>query len=570
MDKGVETYYRVDDEFLFISLDSIAMMGGSNPFLDVAGAFKTTLTRFVSLSPTFKINNLIRDSIQSVALSGVKGNPLANAFNGIKLYKDDRASALAGGGLFAMGNAFDGDQASIIKRILKTGVRKADVLTTTEQAKVWFGKMQDKYDEVSDSMENANRIALYDKLRREGASHLDAAYAARDLQDFSLQGAWGAIRYASKLLPYFNARLQGLYKMGRDGLDPVRSVLFGNPTDTEKQKAAKFATVLAAVTAVELALYFYQKDDDDWKKREEWDKDSFYWFKLPTTDFAVRIPKPFEIGAIGTLFGRVAEQMADSSADGKLFAQRVAALVHDNFAINPMPQIFRPAYDIARNKDGFTDRSIESMGMERLSKENRINPNTSPVAVGLAKMNQIVAEGVGKVIGSDGQSMQLSPIQVDYMLRGYLGWMGTVMQSTSTELVQPLKGAARPDRRVDDLFIVGNFVKTMPQSQSKYITAFYKNAADVQMVVSDYNNFKNLGQSEQALKTVMENKDKYALHTLYSQTANQLSAISHRIKLVQDDKVMSGEEKRATIDRMNLLRSDIAKRVEEIRKARGN
>jgi hypothetical protein len=540
-------------------------MGNRNPFMDIAGAFKTTLTRFVSLSPTFKINNLIRDSIQSVAVSGASSNPLMNAFNGVKLYKEDRASALAAGGLFAMGNAFDGDQSSIIKRILKTGVRKADVLTTTEHAKQWFGKVQDKYDEVSDAMENANRISLYDKLRREGATHLDAAYAARDLQDFSLQGSWAAIRYASQVLPYFNARLQGLYKLGLDGIDPVRSVLFGNPTDTEKQKAAKFATVLAAVTAVELLLYFTFKDDDDWKKREEWDKDGFYWFKVPGTEAAVRIPKPFEIGALGTLFGRVAEQMADETATGKLFAQRVAALFHDNFAINPMPQIFRPAYDVARNKDGFTDRSIESMGMERLSKENRVNPGTSPVAIGLAKMNQLVAEGVGAVIGSDGQSMQLSPIQVDYMLRGYLGWMGTVMQSTSRELVQPLKDSAMPDRRIDDLFIVGNFVKTTPQSQSKYITAFYKNASEVQTVVSDFNAFKNMGQLDEALKVVNENKDKYALKGLYSQATTQLSAISHRIKMIQDDKVLDGAQKRAEIDRMNQLRSDLAMRVEQIR-----
>lgn len=565
MENGKPVHYRVDDEFLLQSLDSIATMGGSNVFMDVAREFKTTLTRFISLSPTFKINNLIRDSIQSLAMSDNGHNPVANAFNGYRLYKDNRAEALAGGGLFAMGNAFDGDQSSSVKRMLKTGVRQADILTTTDQAKDWFGKAQDKYDEISDAMENSNRIALYQQLREKGATHLEASFAARDLQDFSLQGSWAAIRFAAQVLPYFNARLQGLYKMGRDGIDPVRSVLFGNPTDSDRQKAAKFMTVLGAITAVELALYFWQRNDDDWKKREEWDKDAFYWFKLPGTEKAVRIPKPFELGAIGTLVGRVAEQMTDSEVEGKLFAQRFAALLHDNFAINPIPQFIRPIDDLRRNKDGFTDRPIESMGMERMSKENRVNPGTSPVAIGLAKMNSWMAEGAAKVTGGDAQNMQLSPIQVDYLLRGYLGWVGTVMQSSSVAAFAPFKKGESPESRIDDVFIVGNFVKTMPQSQSKYVTSFYENAKQIATVASDYQTFVNMGEVKKAEKLLDSKRDVLALSKVYAQTTNQLSLISHRIKMVTDTENMDGAEKRIEIDRLNGLRSEIAKRAEELR-----
>jgi hypothetical protein len=415
-------------------------------------------------------------------------------------------------------------------------------------------------------MENSNRIALYQQLREKGATHLEAAYAARDLQDFSLQGGWAAIRYASQILPYFNARLQGLYKMGRDGIDPVRSVLFGNPTDAERQKAAKFAVVLGAITAVELALYFWQRNDDDWKKREEWDKDAFYWFKVG--DKAVRVPKPFELGAIGTLVGRVAEQMTDSSVEGKLFAKRFAALLHDNFAINPIPQIVRPLDDIRRNKDGFTDRPIESMGMERMSKQNRVNPGTSPVAVGVAKMTSWLAEGVSTVSGGDAQDMQISPIQADYLIRGYLGWVGTVMQATSTAAFATMQKGERPDTKIDDVFIVGNFVKSMPQSQSKYLTSFYENAKQISTVASDFQTFVNMGQLEKAQKVVEKERDKLALSKAYAQTTNALSDISHRIKIVTADETMDGHQKRIEIDRLNTLRSDIAKRTEEFRIAR--
>jgi hypothetical protein len=568
MEKGKPVHYEVKDEFLLTALDKIANVGASNWFLDIARPFKTTLTRFVSLSPTFKINNLVRDSVQSLALSDNGKNPIANAIEGYRSYKHDHADALASGGVFAMGNAGDGDQSVSLKRIIKSGVDNQNVLTTTEKAKAWFGKYQDKYDEISDAMENANRINLYNKVIAQGGSPLDAAYAARDLQDFSLQGSWEAIRWASQVLPYFNARLQGLYKIGRDGIDPVRSVMFGEPTDSERKKAAKFGIVLGAVTLVELSLYLAQMDDDDWKKREEWDKDSFYWFKIPGTETSVRVPKPFELGAIGTAIGRATEQFVDPTVEGKLFGKRLLALLHDNLAINPVPQMFRPVLELDSNKDGFTGRPIESMGMERLSKANRVNAGTSSVGIGLAKINQIGAEVVSAVTGANAENMQLSPIQMDYTIRGYLGWVGTVMQASGNFLLSPLKPGESPDKRIDDLFVVGNYVKTMPQSQSKYVSSFYENAKEISTVASDYRMYLNAGETAKAAELLSEKRDLITLSKAYTQTADTLAQVGKRIKMVQENEQMDGAAKRIEIDRLNALKSELAKRAEEMRISR--
>jgi len=568
MEKGKETFYRIDDEFLLTSLSAVAQMPSYGWGMDIMRGFKTTLTRFISLSPTFKINNLIRDSIQSIGLSELSRNPIGNVMQGWRAYKTERAEALAGGGLFAMGNAFDGDQSASVKRLLKTGVNKADILDTPEKVASFFGKMQDKYDEVSDASENANRLALYQQLRAKGASHLEASYAARDLQDFSLQGSWSAIRYAAQVLPYFNARLQGLYKLGRDGLDPTIQVLTGKASDTERQKAAKFATVTGAVVAVAMILYLSQKDDEDWKKREDWDRDAFFWFKIPGTQTAVRIPKPFEMGAIATLVERFTEQMADSSVEGKVFAKRLGAVFHDTFAVNPIPQAIRPLYDIARNKDGFTDRPIESMGMERISVENRVSPGTSAAAVALGTVNSLFAEFASKATGGaiSTQSTQLSPIQYDYLLKGYLGWVGTVIQTASNVAATPFKdGASSRYERIDDFLVVGNYVKTVPQSQSRYVTSFYENAKDIATATSDVSHFLNSGQLEKAKEAFVEKSDKIALAKLYTKGTNMMSTIGKQVRIVEDDPKMSGAEKRLEIERLQQLRIQIAKDVEDIR-----
>jgi hypothetical protein len=359
-----------------------------------------------------------------------------------------------------------------------------------------------------------------------------------------------------------------MYKLGRDGLDPTMQVLTGNASDTERQKAAKFATVTGAVVTAAMILYLSQKDDEDWKKREDWDRDAFFWFKLPGTDKAVRIPKPFEMGAIATLVERMTEQMIDSQVEGKVFGKRLLSVLHDTFAINPIPQAIRPIYDIARNKDGFTDRPIESMGMERISPQFRQSPGTSAAAVGINKVNNMFAEFASAATGGaiKPESVQLSAIQYDYMLKGYLGWVGAVVQTASNAMAAPFKdGESSKYERIDDFLVVGNFVKTVPQAQSRYVTSFYENSKDMATAASDVSHFLNSGQFEKANEIFTEKADKLALAKLYSKGTNMMSAIGNQIRMIEDDPEMDGAEKRLEIERLQQIRIDIAKQVEDMR-----
>jgi hypothetical protein len=345
-------------------------------------------------------------------------------------------------------------------------------------------------------------------------------------------------------------------------------VLTGNASNTERQKAAKFATVTGAVVAVGLLLYLTQKDDEDWKKREDWDRDAFFWFKVPGTDKAVRIPKPFEMGAIATLVERFTEQMVDSSVEGKVFAKRLGAVLHDTFAINPIPQAIRPLWDLYGNKDGFTDRPIESMGMERISPQLRKSPGTSAAAVSLNTVNNMFAQFASTATGGaiKPESVQFSAIQYDYLLKGYLGWVGAGIQTASNMMAAPFKDGASPRyERIDDFLVVGNYVKNVPQAQSRYVTSFYENSKDIATAASDVSHFLNAGQLEKANELFTEKQDKLALVKLYNKGTNMMSSISSQIRMIEDDKEMSGAEKRLEIERLQQIRIDIAKQVEEIR-----
>ena len=559
---GQPVYYQVLDPLLLDSITSIGYMGPKSKFLDVARGFKNVLQFGVTISPAFKIRNLFRDSISAMAVSDLKKNPFANVVNGWALSNKDNPahmSALAGGALFNFGSIVEGDQAALVKRLVKMGVKEEHILDTPAKIKNQLKKAWDKYQELGNKSESANRMALYQQMKDKGYGHLEASYYARDLLDFSMQGSWPAFRLLTQVVPFLNARTQGLYKLGKDGINPTVRVFYnsitGKPIEqTDKQKAEAFGIVTGAVCLASLALYFAFKDDEEFKKRDEWDRDNFWWFKLPGMEYALRIPKPFEIGAFGTLVERTAEQIFDQGSEGKQFEQSLKRMITDTFAVN-LPQFFKPLVDLYANKDSFTGAPIESAGMERLSKQERATDTTSPLAIALGGLTKIMVPGEG-----------LSPVQVDYAIKAYFGWLGGTIAETSHYAVMPFKDGAYPDTKWVDKVSVG-FIKSLPSNQSKYATAFYENNKEISQAYADMRHYAEIGDSAKVLKILEEKQDKIGLAKFYDKTAKNMAKVRLQIRMITNDTSMDGATKREEIDRLKSLISMMAEQAEDTRKA---
>jgi hypothetical protein len=569
MENGKTVHYALSDPDLVDAISTISYLGPKSAFLDIAKGFTNALRYGVTLSPAYKIRNLIRDSMSSAAVSELGPNMFENVYNGLRMSsKGDPTfmAALAGGGIFEMGTAHEGDQARLIKRLIDKGIKEATILDTPEKIK---GKLQDllnSYNELGNRFENANRLALYKKLRESGKSHLEASFAARDLMDFSMQGQFRTVKIIASLVPFFNARLQGLYKLGRDGITPTYRLIYNATTGKEtslsdKQKAQRFMTMSSAIMLASILLYGIYKDDEDFQRREGWDRDNFWWFKIG--DVAFRIPKPFEIGALGTIAERTYEQLADEGVEGKVFAERLNHILMDTFSLNPMPQMIKPLIDIYANKDSFTGAPIESAGMERLSKQERMTNKTSGVAVALGG----ISEGAAKILTFNPDAQGISPIQMDYFIKAYLGWMGATAVSTADLAVEPFKEGTRVRKPVIDTLAMG-FIKTEPELQSKYMTQFYENNAKLQSALADMRHYAELGDMEKVTKILEEKGDKIALSKVYDKATKQLAELRKQSRIIENSKDLSTEDKRAEMNRLKILMSDIARQMEEIRKSR--
>jgi diguanylate cyclase (GGDEF)-like protein len=543
MDAGQERVFSVTDNNL---VDAIAAMHYAGlgaigkPFI----AMKRALTIGVTVNPAFKIRNLIRDSVAAIGTGELSYNPAKNLAQGFKataMESDTRAQMLAAGGMIRFGSMLDGNNADRTRRLIEQNVDPEMILDDAGKLEKFFKRRLlpafEAYQELGDRGEQINRAALYEQLLAKGMSHAEAAFWARDLMDFSMSGKWGAVRILTQTVPFMNARLQGLYKLGRAGAQDYK----------------RMAAVLGAVSLASMALLLAYGGDDDWKKREDWDRDNFWWFKIG--DMAFRLPKPFEIGAIGTLAERSLEYMTDNEMTGKRFAERVSSLVFNQLSMNPTPQLVKPLLDIYANKDSFSGRPIETMGMERLRKQDRATEHTSQIAKALGSLGLPDPTQLAM-----GQWNTLSPVQIDSLVRGYFGWIGS---STSTALdygIRPmLDKGQRPDMKLRDVFLAGNFMETLPTNSSRYVTQMYEQAAQIEQAYGSYRDALKRGDIPAAQAIQAEEKDKLAQYHRIEAVKRGEAQVSAQIRKIEASKEISGDVKRAKIDGLNRAKDALAK-----------
>jgi len=111
------------------------------------------------------------------------------------------------------------------------------------------------------------------------------------------------------------------------------------------------------------------------------------------------------------------------------------------------------------------------------------------------------------------------------------------------------------------------FVKTLPATQSGYVTSFYENMKIIEQSYADMRHYAQIGESSKVQQIIEEQGDKIAMAKFYDQTSKDMSKIRQVINVVQNDQTMSGSAKREEIDRLKILIGELAKQAEEVRKS---
>lgn len=524
MKDGKAEYYFVDDPLLLRSIQAIGPQSMSHLMKFMSGG-KELLTNLVTTDPGFMAVNFLRDTISAWVTSSAPFRPVLDGFKGaLDSWKDDplRWKLQAAGA--SLGGFYD-TRGSDAYAAMELDAGAAPKLGIRANWRRWqrFGA----------HFENGNRMAIARSIIDSGGTLAEAAYQAQDIMNFSMHGDSKSIRALTMTVPFMNARLQGLYRLWRG------------------RNASSFLQRGAIVALASLALMFKNWDDDRYWELEEFDRDMnwHFWFG----EQHIKIAKPFEVGQIfGTIWERAAAT-AFGPDTARLMIQRMGSMVFDTFAMNPVPQVFKPIIEQYANKNSFTGRPIENMSLQGLLPEQRYMPWTSESARVFAA-----------ALPDWAPTWLRSPVRVEALVRGYMGTLGLYALQMSDQVARPLGGFGEPPAlALKDMPVVRRFYAGDTATRTKYEEPIYKLLDIANETRKSIMELRRRGDVEGAARIQQDNADILAARGRLNAFSTQMRALNMQERAVWNSS-STADEKKAKIDALRARRNDMLRQSAEL------
>ncbi len=417
MQNGQARYFQIKDAVLLNALTALSpkQLPWVIEFLGkITRAFKTFTT---GLNPFFANSNFFRDfatgwKYSQAGLLEYSKN-LLSALNDIRKKSEAYKQYQAAGGLYSGDVARPKQLKDVLTRMYKQnpvqverGFKKVVAL-----AHMGLSKME----ALIGAVETAPRLAEFKRQRAGGASNVDAVLEAADLTvNFKLSGTEG--RALNQVIPYFNAAVQGLYKLSR--------VM----TDANKRKSFLIKSTLSAaiLATIQLALVWLNDEEEEYKTLSTYNKNNFFCFSIGNGKF-IKIPKARELAWLNSLVERTAEAVFMENSDtfynfGEYTAQMflppgLPTEFNNIETILTAPvrdSIIGSFVELAINED-FKGSPIVPSSMENL--EDRLQYDESTTAI-------------AKYIGD---FFNISPKQLDHLFSNYFGGLHRALAAVTAD-----------------------------------------------------------------------------------------------------------------------------------------
>ncbi|RLB93294.1 MAG: hypothetical protein DRH26_04205, partial [Deltaproteobacteria bacterium] len=518
---GETVYFKTDDSDLFESLSEIDATAFNNVLMKMMGGAKRLLSYSATFGPAFMIRNMIRDTVHTSVVSGSFRPFLDTGIGFVKSMREDAdyIEYMASG--FGFGSSYvNSEDPATGSRYIKDIVKRegkgaiARILTSPK-------KMLSAWEKIGSASENATRLGLYKNLKAKGASNFDAGFEGRDLMDFSMRGSSQTVQMLTRIVPFLNARVQGLYKLGRASQDNPKAFMLKS----------------AMLTTAALALWSLYKDDDRYIQLEDWEKWTYFHFWLGDDHY--RIPKPFEIGALFASLPESVANVMNGTEDGEVVWDWFQHTARDVFNVD-MPQLFKPVVEERFNMSTFKNRPVVPEYMGKLDPSEQYYPHTSETA---------------RMVGG---ALNVSPIKIQHYVRGYLSTIGMMTLAITDVVTREAMGY--PDRPEGGPNPFGLGIhKTGVDRTTKDITRFYEFYKEVETANRTLNHYMTTGQQDTAKDYFLENKETISMKQPVYKIRAYLTKINKEIKRLQRSKTLSPSDKREKIDALNRTKARVTR-----------
>ena len=438
-ENGVKKHILLKDPETFLALQSV---GGvktdmlTKIFAVPAGILRDTVTR----DPGFVVVNILRDTLSSAVTSGVKLGIDADSYtpiiDSVKNMFGDMTDlekfGIIGGYDFAND---EGDIVSFMARTRRQQGLSSENGITPESA---FYKLWDGLGGLTTKSDGATRKAVYDSVYKsalkDGATEAEAqsaaAYQALEIINFGRRGLSPTFKLVTSAIPFLNARIQGLdvlYRSFSGQYSATEKLQEGETMEELKSRIVKTALQRGlGLMGVTIMYYLMVSDTDDYKEAKRETRDDNWLIPTPW-DYTVKIPIPFEVGMI---FKALPERVVDM-AWGQVEKDPLKSMARQLGTSAKIPifsgdisvQAVKPFFEAITNRNSFTGTEIVPYYKLGLEAGYQANPQTNELA-------RLIGEQLG-----------ISPMKIEYVLKGYTGTLGGYALSVIDSMVRTATGS---------------------------------------------------------------------------------------------------------------------------------
>jgi len=483
--------------------------------LKMAGAPSRLLRHMFVANPLSAPRILFKDTLSSAMVAGVNLNSLGKALKEVGGNLMERRG-ISGGEVFT---GLPQDLTNIYRQM--------------QSGKPGWENLLAKANTLHAKADAMTRQIRYGDYKKQGLSDMEASYMALESMNFTKRGISPSIHILNTLNPFINSQIQGINTL----VKAARGNMPMNDRLQIRQKLFQRGMMVAGGTILYSML---QQDDPAYQNATPEQKYNNFFMRVPGMDEPLRIPIPFEAGM---LFKSVPEAMVnyamgndkDAAAGMRQLAQRIVP----GGDTDGIPQVLRPAIEVATNHSFFTGRSLETRHESTLSPEARVRDNTSGFA-----------EALGKAYG-------VSPVMVDHLIGGYTGQIGLAVSQIASSLVFG-EHAGAPAPLASQEPITGSLWQ--PQDAGAVVEQAYQMATEAQQVSNTVQDLAKKGRPEAAQAFLEQHADAYARSQIASKFTSTMSELQKAENAVRASG-MTPEEKRDKIQQLRAKRTDIAKQV---------
>jgi hypothetical protein len=527
-ENGKDAYYKVADPLLVQSLQALNIP--QIPGLDILAKPAEFLREMVTRDPAFIGASVLRESLSAWITTGQKLTPVAsgvNQFVKILANASPTVQALRRAGI-GSGYEFKGDVQSTAGEFGRQLKEKAGEMTAAQKAVMPLRAMWDGLDKASTAADLSTRAAVFERVMQETGNEAEAIYQAMEVINFSRKGSSPIIQIFAAIIPFLNARIQGLDLLYRAGFGELASA-----TKVAQQKAFMLRSLaLFGTTAMYYALV---QDEEEWQRADQETRDN-YWIIGN-----MKFPIPFELGVIFKVIPEriMAYTMGEDTGQSRS-GHRLLDRLLGTLSFNPIPQAVLPLVEASSNYSFFLGRDIVGMGKKDLAPEFQTSEGTSQIAIQL------------------GQTLGLSPMKIDYVIRGYTGAMGTYAITAMDSIIRSEDDATKATWRLDQIPVLKRFM--ISDLGAGTVNEYYDLREKLDEVVRTSNQLERTGNIEALQEYLKDNGQVLGIKDYIRSLDKDMKSLRESRMAINMSR-MEPDQKREALDSLRRAEISLTERI---------